>query len=482
MAWIINNPVNLQGNADANQEDCTYCLWHRWGPNAPYTLISSGCTEAKCGGCAVPSDPEATENYFVTGCISNFSNPVIPSGIGGKCKGCWWEWQGEDGYNTIYPEDNGNVLIPFDCINRDCNPCERPASTEWTVNQRRFIFTECGSGSTTTTISPYDPQVPKGECKGCEWMVVDNGDGTYTFFITFQNCRATNIQNLPSYCEPSCNGCTSPDIYYDSDPVALQNYINQNLLYGTPIKTSCTLPEDPYDPIVPTPNPNCGGTCTCVWTVNPGVDPYSPLGPSYIGHWECTSNCDPGCECNTTGIDDCYGRFFGDITIITCIGSTTTTTTPAPTTSTTTTYDPGCTYCVWAWYFGYWAEKVYDGCDNVNCSCDSPPLPYNPDQIYNPYSDLPTNPPPNGTLGYSNCVPPTTSTTSSTSSTSTTSTSTTTGSPPTTTAAPCGTCDWTWVAPGAWTQVGYCENLACSCSQPGYAGSTYGENAVTMCS
>lgn len=103
-------------------------------------------------------------------------------------------------------------------------------------------------------------------------------------------------------------------------------------------------------------------------------------------------------------------------------------------------------------------------------------------QIYNPYSDLPHVPPPNGTFGYSNCVPLTTSTTSSTSSTSTTSTSTTTGSPPTTTAAPCGTCNWTWVAPGAWTQVGYCENLACSCSQPGYAGSTYGENAVTMCS
>lgn len=35
MAWIINNPVNLQGNADANQEDCTYCFWHRWGPSAP---------------------------------------------------------------------------------------------------------------------------------------------------------------------------------------------------------------------------------------------------------------------------------------------------------------------------------------------------------------------------------------------------------------------------------------------------------------
>ena len=504
MAWIINNPVNLQGNAAVNQEDCTYCFWHRWGPGAPYSLISSGCTGPKCGGCAYPSDAAATGNYFISGCVTNNGNPVVPAGLGGKCRGCWWEWQGENGYVGVFPEAPGVLAVNFSCPEDLCSPCEHPPSTEWSENQIRFVFTDCGTGSTTTTISPYEPKIPKEECRGCEWMAVDNGDNTYSFFITYEDCRYTNTNNSPAFCEPSCSGCADPVTFYSSDPIALNNYINVNIIYGNPIPTGCTLPEDPFDPVVPTPNPNCGGTCTCVWVVNSGSDPYSPLGPSYIGHWECTSSCDPGCQCNNPSIKDCYGRFFGDITIITCIGFTTTTTTPAPTTSTTTTYDPNCTYCVWAWYFGYWAEKVYDGCDNINCSCESPPLPYNPDIIYNPYLDLPTNPPPNGTLGYSNCVPSTTSTTTSTTYTYTTTNTTTTAAPATTTttttiappgtttttaapgatttAVPCGTCDWVWAAPGAWTQTGYCENLACSCSQPGYSGSTYGESSVTMCS
>ena len=76
----------------------------------------------------------------------------------------------------------------------------------------------------------------------------------------------------------------------------------------------------------------------------------------------------------------------------------------------------------------------------------------------------------------------TTSTPAPTTTTSTPAPTTTTTTTTTTTSEPCGSCSWTWSAPGAWTQTGYCSNLMCYCSQPGYSGSTYGETASTSCS
>ena len=508
MTWIVNNFANIQqGNINAAKNPCTYCLWSRPSRDAPWDLIYNGCTSTDCDGCqTIPEGDLETDLFAATACNGEIDKgnirPNFPGGASGKCLGCWWKWDGQDGYVKIDPpallggfaNNLGQGFARFGCpSDRDgnftCGNCPPPSSTEWLTNNKRYVYTLCDQNYTTTTPGPYDQQIPSDDCRtGCEWDSVSDGNGGYTFTIRGDYCRA-ETQGEPKYCEPSCSGCVNPVTWYDPTDPALLNiliYYNQLYPFQNPILTGCEAAADPYDPVVPEPSPGCSGICTCTWTIEPGYDSSNPYfwdvgGITSLGFWDCISSCEVGCEC--PNIPKCKGRFFGDVTLQPCQLQVSTTTT-STTSTTTTPCVECCDICVWGWYFGYWAEKLQDGCGE-GCECPTPPYdgnwistprPINPGYI--PY-DIP-----NGSYAYSNCVKITTTSTTTTTTPVPLSTTISPENTSTTTTSnvPCGTCDWVWAAPGAWTQTGYCENLACSCSQPGYAGTSYGEVSVTSCS